>query len=71
MQSLLYRVSQNYVNGILYNITLHNKTREEVKLNINTTGQIAIGILIPFIGTTLRFSNGIFIKKRDETRIYK
>ena len=40
-------------------------SKEELYVSINSTTQIAIGLLVPFIGTTLRFCFSIFTEKRN------
>ena len=40
-------------------------SKEELYVSINSTTQIAIGLLVPFIGTTLRFCFSIFVKERN------
>ena len=40
-------------------------SKEELYVSINSTAQIIIGLLVPFLGTTLRFSFSIFIKKEN------
>ena len=68
---LIKNHSQPYVKFILYKREVLIKLRFIGKIigfqggTLRSTTQIAIGLLVPFIGTTLRFCFSIFVKERN------